>query len=340
MKQNILLLLLLMFSLAFSGCRDKNETKSLVFVDLTLFEVKGNGSSLNFPAFSQTISLDEMMRDVDMADYYHRKLSGLYDFKDFTYVTSGSWDALLTDTDKINNGTPIFSEYVPEDYRGRYEAEIVFSGYQYPVGEFVFRIAKGDDNGKKQIRHQKIELRNGQSASIGALYDAQKNRGFLYVISMSAVEITPDLTVDKFIEFLKQKNSFRRNPKGGMFSGNDRRWVKQLFGEEALKKLPEPVLNKSNIRFIPYDVPPRPKEPINPEYPESALKDSLEGTVILQTFINKSGRAEKINILRGVRDDLDRAAVSAIKKVSWEPAKSKEKQVSVWISIPVNFKLK
>jgi len=329
----------MIFSLGFSSCQDKKETKSLVFVDLTLFEVKGNGSSLNFPAFSQTISLDEMMREVDMADYYHRKLSKLYEFKDFTYVKSGGWSALLRDTDEINNGVPIFSEYVPEDYRDRYEAEIVFSDYHYPTGEFVFRIAK-DDNGGKKVRHQKVELKNGQSASIGALYDARRNRGFLYVISMSAIEITPELTADQFIDFLKEKNSLWENGKKEMFSLDDREWVKKLFGEEALKKLPKPAWNTGKAKFIPYDVPPRPKDPVRPEYPESARKDSLEGVVVLQIFVSESGKTKEINILRSVREDLDQAAVRAIQNISWKPAESKGKPVGVWVSVPVKFQLK
>ena len=37
---------------------------------------------------------------------------------------------------------------------------------------------------------------------------------------------------------------------------------------------------------------------------------------------------------------LDEAAMEAIRKTRFKPAKQRERAVGVWISIPVNFKLK
>ena len=46
-------------------------------------------------------------------------------------------------------------------------------------------------------------------------------------------------------------------------------------------------------------------------------------------------------VLKGIPNTgLDEAAVTAIKKTRFRPAKQRERAVGVWISIPVNFRLK
>jgi TonB family protein len=323
----------------FWNCGKSTPAEYAVFVDLTLFEIKGNGMTLNFPVFSRMIDIDEMVRNVDIADYYHRKLSRLYDFKDFTYVSNNEWAKVIRNADEVNDGIPIFSGIVADAYRNQYDAEVVFLEYRHPVGEFMFRIAK-DVQGEKQVRHQKIELNSGQSASIGALYDETQNRGFLYVISMSSIEITPGLSAEEFIQFIEQKNSFGRKPEEKRFSNVDRQMIRALFGEEALAALPQAEKPPPDNKSVPYDTPPRPLTPIRPGYPETARKDSVEGAVILQVFVSEDGKTGEMVVLRSVREDLDQAAIEAIKPVEWEPARYKEQPVGVWINIPINFRLK
>lgn len=46
-------------------------------------------------------------------------------------------------------------------------------------------------------------------------------------------------------------------------------------------------------------------------------------------------------IIKSLRDaECDQAAINAIKAIRWRPAKAKGKSVSLWVSIPVRFKLK
>ena len=40
--------------------------------------------------------------------------------------------------------------------------------------------------------------------------------------------------------------------------------------------------------------------PIRPEYPEIAMEAGIEGTVIVQAFINKKGVVEDTMILKGI----------------------------------------
>lgn len=107
--------------------------------------------------------------------------------------------------------------------------------------------------------------------------------------------------------------------------------------------LPPPV---SDLRFVPYDEPP---EPIggyaalqkNVRYPEIAREAELEGRVIVKAQINKDGTVNNTLILKGLPGTgLDESAMNAVKMTAWKPAYQRDKPVTVWISVPVNFRLK
>ncbi|MBT5783461.1 MAG: TonB family protein [Candidatus Marinimicrobia bacterium] len=104
---------------------------------------------------------------------------------------------------------------------------------------------------------------------------------------------------------------------------------------------PPPPPSGPKVVFIPYDDPPVAMSPIRPVYPEIAQEAGIEGVVIVQAFIDEKGRVKETLILKGVPNTgLDEAAMEAIKKTRFKPAKQRERSVGVWISIPVNFRLK
>ena len=102
-----------------------------------------------------------------------------------------------------------------------------------------------------------------------------------------------------------------------------------------------PAPSGPKVKFIPYDDPPKPISAIRPIYPEIAQEAGIEGVVVVQAFIDKKGRVKETIILKGIPNTgLDEAAMEAIRKTRFRPAKQRERAVGVWISIPVNFKLK
>jgi protein TonB len=104
---------------------------------------------------------------------------------------------------------------------------------------------------------------------------------------------------------------------------------------------PPPPPEGPRVKFIPYDDPPIPLSPIRPKYPEIAQEAGIEGTVVVQVFVDEKGRVKETLILKGIPNTgLDEAATSAIRGVRFRPAKQRERAVGVWISIPVNFRLK
>jgi len=104
---------------------------------------------------------------------------------------------------------------------------------------------------------------------------------------------------------------------------------------------PPPPPSGPKVVFIPYDDPPVALSPIRPVYPEIAQEAGIEGVVVVQAFIDEKGRVKETLILKGVPNTgLDEAAMEAIRKTRFRPAKQRERSVGVWISIPVNFRLK
>ena len=104
---------------------------------------------------------------------------------------------------------------------------------------------------------------------------------------------------------------------------------------------PPPPPSGPKVVFIPYDDPPVAMTPIRPQYPEIAQEAGIEGVVVVQAFIDEKGREKETLILKGVPNTgLDEAAMEAIRSTRFRPAKQRERAVGVWISIPVNFRLK
>ncbi len=99
------------------------------------------------------------------------------------------------------------------------------------------------------------------------------------------------------------------------------------------------------VEFIAYDEPPTPiggQAAIarNTVYPDIAREAGIEGKVNVQAFINDVGVVEHCLILQGMPGTgLDEAAIKAIKMTKFKPAKQRDRNVGVWIAIPVTFKL-
>lgn len=109
---------------------------------------------------------------------------------------------------------------------------------------------------------------------------------------------------------------------------------------------PPPPDAGPRVKFIPYDDPPVPIGGYgaiqrNVIYPDIAREAGIEGTVIIQAFVDDKGRVKDTVVLSGIPNTgLDEAAAEAIRKTRFKPAKQRERPVGVWISIPVNFKLR
>ena len=76
------------------------------------------------------------------------------------------------------------------------------------------------------------------------------------------------------------------------------------------------------------------------KYPEQAIQDQAQGRVMVQFTIGTDGSVSDVQVLRGVREDLDAEAVRVVSSSpKWEPGKQNGEPVPVSFNFPVVFKL-
>ena len=78
----------------------------------------------------------------------------------------------------------------------------------------------------------------------------------------------------------------------------------------------------------------------NIKYPPKAAQDKIEGKVIVQFMVKKTGKIDDVKVLRSVRKDLDNEAVRVVKMMpDFIPAKQNGEVTDMLYTIPVSFKL-
>lgn len=78
----------------------------------------------------------------------------------------------------------------------------------------------------------------------------------------------------------------------------------------------------------------------NLEYPESAVKDSISGRVIVQFCVNYEGKVIEPKVVRSVAPALDKEAIRVVSSSPlWTPGKQRGKTVDVMFTFPINFVL-
>lgn len=76
-----------------------------------------------------------------------------------------------------------------------------------------------------------------------------------------------------------------------------------------------------------------------PQYTEIARKARIQGVVIVQAIVNKTGDVTNVKVLKGLPMGLEEEAVKAIKRWKFKPATLNGKPVDVYYNLTVNFRL-
>jgi len=80
---------------------------------------------------------------------------------------------------------------------------------------------------------------------------------------------------------------------------------------------------------------------ITPSYPATARQLGIEGTALLNVFVDADGRVAQVVVRQSAgHPDLDRAAADAVRRWRFEPARRGAEAVSMWVELPVDFRLR
>ena len=78
----------------------------------------------------------------------------------------------------------------------------------------------------------------------------------------------------------------------------------------------------------------------NIKYPTMAMENNIQGRVVVQFVVTKTGSIGEVKVVRSVDRDLDREAIRVCKSLpKFTPGKMNGQAVNVWYTLPVNFKL-
>jgi periplasmic protein TonB len=77
------------------------------------------------------------------------------------------------------------------------------------------------------------------------------------------------------------------------------------------------------------------------QYPEVAKENNIQGKVIVRFCVTSKGGVDKVSILKGVDDELNKEAIRVVQTLpAFKPGKQGGKPVPVWYMVPINFTLK
>jgi periplasmic protein TonB len=80
---------------------------------------------------------------------------------------------------------------------------------------------------------------------------------------------------------------------------------------------------------------------VKPRYPDAARRQGAEGTVLLKARVTEHGRVDEVQIETSAgHPALDQAAVEALHRWRFEPARRGRDAIAVWVTIPFQFKLR
>lgn len=74
-------------------------------------------------------------------------------------------------------------------------------------------------------------------------------------------------------------------------------------------------------------------------YPESAVTDNIQGTVVARVLIDTAGQYVQHKIVKSVAPELDAAVVAALPQLQFTPAQQDGRPVMYWMNLPFPFRL-
>ena len=76
------------------------------------------------------------------------------------------------------------------------------------------------------------------------------------------------------------------------------------------------------------------------KYPESAIREGIQGRVMVDFIIDKDGKVTDVRVIKGVSEELDAEAVKVISaSPKWKPGRMNGNKVRASMTVPVEFRL-
>ncbi len=77
---------------------------------------------------------------------------------------------------------------------------------------------------------------------------------------------------------------------------------------------------------------------VTPDYPETAKRAGIEGTVMLKVLVNKTGKVDSVEVQKGPVV-FHKAAIAAARETTFKPARQNDRAVACWVIMPFRFSI-
>jgi periplasmic protein TonB len=88
-----------------------------------------------------------------------------------------------------------------------------------------------------------------------------------------------------------------------------------------------------------FDVRPVPTKTPPPEYPHSLKRDGVSGVVAVKVLIDATGSVAECSVSKSTNPGFEEAALEAVKKWKFKPAKKDGAPVEARLIIPIHFQI-
>ena len=83
--------------------------------------------------------------------------------------------------------------------------------------------------------------------------------------------------------------------------------------------------------------PPRVTKQVNPKYSESSRGVRVTGLITIEVIVSSQGTPKNPRVIKGIDDEVDHAAVEALKQWRFTPAKKDNKAIAVRVVVEIDF---
>lgn len=346
----------------------QKQSPTVVFYAAYIFEAKSNGDKLEFPLLPGETAIATLDNFSETAPGYIQKLRSIYSFQHFSLLgmLGGSLSIDLIRGDGraetitiLGAKKHLFSlllscKSVPQEGLLPIRIEAQLDTLTKPDQKF-------SDKNRIYLFKTLCTVKTGHPLVIGRPLHARgdRKRAIFVVFTPFFQQLTDANQYDKVVSDYQKvmRLTMGKDDKRGRnifnkinqyFETNFKN--KNLMSYESiissLPPPPPPPAREDMPVFVPFDEPPGPiggYEVIqkNLIYPEVARKSGIEGRILVWAKINEHGDVVQTRIMTSLGPGgCDEAAMKAISSVKWKPAIHKDKPVTVWVAVPVDFKLK
>ena len=350
---------------------DTRKDPTVVFYVAYIFEAKTNGDTLEFPLLPGETAIGTLDQFSETAQGYLHQLRSIYSFNHFSLLTTlgGGFSIGLKRGDGQSEELQLFgprkhlfslqtqcrtgpdNDLLPL----RIEAQLdtaTNEEHLFPAEEriYLFKTLCTVKSGHPLVIGRPLQTKIGKRSAIFVVFTPFFHRisnasqydkivsdfKKVFQISVSHSEAKNRYLFERINEHFKSKLKYSR-----ILSFED------IISDPPPPPPPPPPPARDDIPiFVPHDKHP---EPIggyvsvqrNLKYPEVARKAGIEGRVIVWAKIDEQGKIMKMRVMTSLGPNgCDEAAMTAISKTEWKPAMKDDQPITVWIAVPVEFRLK